>query len=203
MKILIASLPGQTGINDAIAVEAQVLAYCPTAVTEKVYYYSMADVVNYAVANDYNGIARNVSDFATSYAQAAIAAAAGIWISWGHGSVSHVLRSSPDHLVENAIGVGKGTSGVNAASYGPALDFFVDGALNESQACGAVAGRIGQLLIENPILSFDIVRYLLQKNSSAWPGASFDGGFGAVNLGAIAINQSSNEQNIFRLFYAY
>ena len=185
MKIVIASLPGQGGIDDATAVQTQVLIFCPTATTTKVYYNNMSDAVSFAISNGYNGIARNVSDFGSSYTQAAIAKAGNVWISWGHGAGTHVLLANPPYLVENAVGVGKGTGGVNAMSYGAALDFFVDGALNESNACGAVAGRIGQILLDNPTYTFENARNLLRKNSSNWPAFETDGGYGAVNMGAV------------------
>ena len=183
MKILIASVSPDGG--DGVNVQAQVLAYCPTATTQIVYYNNMSDAVAYAIANGFNGIARNNGDFGSSYAQAAIAKAAGVWISWAHGANSHIYEALPNKLVDNAIGVGKGTNGVNAYSYGPSLDFFVNGAANESQACGAVAGRIAQILLDNPTWTFEQARYFLRKNSSNFPNLETDGGYGAVNLGAL------------------
>lgn len=183
MKILIASLPSDGG--DAELVQAKVLLYCPAATTEILREYSFTVVAAYAISHGFNAIARNVSDFKSDYLIAETTLKdAGVWVSWGHGGNSHIYVGNPPRLVDNAIGVGYGALGVNVGSYGPALDFFVNGIANESQACGAVAGRIGQILIDNPTWSFDNARYFLRKKSSFFPTWQSDGAYGAVSLTA-------------------
>jgi len=181
MKILVASVPSDGG--DGVSVCAQVKAYCPSATVIVNYFDYMPDAIRYATGSGFNGIARNASDFSTYYDWAATAASLGMWISWGHYSNSFIPVSNPPYLVTNAAGVGTGKNTLkNLGSYGPNLDFFVSGSPNESQACGAIAGRIGQILIDNPTWTFENARYFLRSVSNNFPNFVLTAGYGYVHL---------------------
>ncbi len=186
MKILVASTISDSLCADAYAVSASVLSACSAATVEIILKDNFSDVLSHAASSSINGIARNVNDFDTGYLLASSAALSGIWISWGHGSNSFTEINTPDNLVTNAIGVGWGINNSNSGSYGPALDFFVNIVPNESQACGYIAGKIGQILIDNPTYTFENARYLLRKNSSYFPNYHLTGGYGYVVTGSIS-----------------
>jgi len=179
IKVLVSDTEESHGNTCKGKIEAE----CPTA-TVTLRLESLSSSIDWAIDNGYDIISRSTTGLSDSRNEneGDMAWAGTIGIVHAHGSNSHTELTDPSRLdVICAVAAGDG-NGECGTSYGNGLEFFDDEETTESYATARVAGKIAQLMTENPTWSFHDARMALRQTASYYDtGWVADGGYGNID----------------------
>jgi hypothetical protein len=143
------------------------------------YQSNVSGCVQYAIDNEYKIIIRSYTGVYSFKLEWDAAVNAGIAVVHAHGSNSNVFLSNPPFLI-SAITVGGGTT-TNVRSYGPGLEIFdatVASETEESWTTAVIAGRLANILDDNPTYNIWDARQHLRQQATLYSNWTQANGYG-------------------------